>query len=173
MDEKKERARSAELADTYAAPVHMKVRVNSNDDRALPPTWMVEEIRVEELQVWMYGPLLKIMHEIGDVAETADSIILLASEHADELIRAVAIATCMSADHASRIAGSDFIKLAFAVYDVNRDFFIRNLGNRVDAVTAMVTRLMGQVKTAQSLNGDGSTLSPSLESMAASSTLKN
>lgn len=162
----KGRARSAELADMYSEPRHVTVRMNVAEDRAGVPEWKTEQVRVDELQVWQYGPLMKILHELGAVIESTDNIIALLANHSSEAFRIVALATGWSEDSVSRLAASDFVNVAYSVYEVNRDFFIRNLGNRVDAVTAMVSRMVQQTTTALNPNGDGSTLSPSFASTA-------
>ena len=161
-----------ELAEQYPASKHVKVRVNSAA-AGLPPQWSERTVQVDEFEITQIGQIAAIMRKMGADTKLFESdnilsfVLVVASEHGDELIEAVAIALRLPIDDVRHFSASSFVESAVSIYETNRDFFVRSLGNRVSGFMETVTRLMPTM-TGGKVDGAGNTQLPSFESTAAS-----
>lgn len=84
-------------------------------------------VKVEALGIRKLGQVARLLKKIADAAGDEPTVIDVFVEHHDELIAIVATATGEADDWVGRIPPADFVKLVFAVVEVNADFFVRGL----------------------------------------------
>lgn len=170
--EKRNAKGAAELAEMYPEPKELTVRVNTAEPEQ-KPQYVKQAVTIDEFDITQVGQVAAIMREIGADTKLFASdnvlsfVLAIAADHDQEFVRAVAIAVRRPPEEVARFAASSFIETIIAIYETNRDFFARSLGNRVGDFMAMVTRL---TTTVPSPNGAGNTPSPSFDGTAESST---
>lgn len=135
----------AELAEMFAAPREIKVRVASEVGSGKKRRFVYGEdsVSVCALPIQQLGGLIDILAPLvaGDKAEVG--FWELAAEHRDMVYAAFAHATGWPLDEIRRIHPSDFLTVAHAIVEANADFFVRLLGPAVFGLQGMPDKVPG------------------------------
>lgn len=121
-DKKAKPGSTAELAELYPAPIEVPVKVRSAPDAAFEDA----SVTVEEMDIVQVGQAAAALAGIPNL--TAANLLLIATEHQDEVMTALGIALRWPASKVALLSASSFLRLLEAVYAMNDGFFTRLLG---------------------------------------------
>lgn len=145
---------AAELAEQFPVSRKIPVRVKrvEGEGEARKVTWEPRTVTVEPMVIGQMGRVAAILAPISESLEHAPNFLGLAASHPEIVLGAVAEAIEWDVAELSLVHAADFVTLARAVFEDNRDFFDRLLG-------PLVSGLREMIKAA--VRGDGPTLSAS------------
>lgn len=150
---------SAELAEMFPVSRKIPVRVKrvTGEGEARTVVWESRVVIVEPMVIGQMGRITALLAPISESLDTAPNFITLAAAHPEVLLGATAEAIEWDVAELSLVHAADFVTLARAIFEDNRDFFDRLLGPLVSGIQAMIKA---------AVNGVGPTLSPSSSATA-------
>lgn len=171
-DEEKESktGTAAELAALYPLDKILTVRVKNGKK------YEEREVGVNELPIYILAHMAEAMTPMFEAMPTMPNLLTLAAHHPGEVYKAVGLAIDWSVEDVRRMVGSDFMRVASAVWETNKDFFVPLLGPLLAGVAAAIAQASrganpsadaGQSASPSSSTTDGTipTGSPSASSM--------
>ena len=146
-----------ELSALYPSAQVIQVKVRTGPDSG---EFEDADVTVEEMDIRQIAQAAQALKPIAASISPASSFLVLAAEHPDEIFAALGVAIRWPAQNVGMLGGASFAKVAAAVWECNRDFFIRLLGLLAFAPQATGAALPGDgpMRSPTSTDGDGPTL---------------